>query len=114
MPMVKAILSVELNNATKQQLYRQLATDIAKTLGKPEKYMMITVKDNQEIFFDGSTEPAAYLEIKSIGQMTASQTKELSKTVCLALKDVGIAPERVYIEFNDSKAYLWGYNGDTF
>lgn len=87
---------------------------IAKQLGKPERYVMVTLEPERTMSFAGTNAPLAYLELKSIG-LPRSATTELSKALCEFIRDeLGIPPERVYIEFRDSDAGLWGWNSTTF
>ncbi|MFZ4704133.1 MAG: phenylpyruvate tautomerase MIF-related protein, partial [Candidatus Methylumidiphilus sp.] len=92
----------------------QASKKLANELGKPERYVMVELTSNPSMLFGGTDEPAAYLELKSIGLPTG-QTKNLSKSLSSLLEeDLGIASSRIYIEFTDVKGNLWGWNGSTF
>lgn len=114
MPLVNVSVSNQLDNESKERLNKICNDIIFEVLGKPQKYIMVIVRDREDIFFDGSNLPAAYLEVKSIGVFTPEKTRELSERFCDNLEKFGIQPERVYIEYNDAKHYLWGYNRTTF
>lgn len=114
MPLAMVKVSKELNTDIRAKLHKACNDHLAHVLNKPEKYIMIIIEDKEDIFFAGSFEPAAYLEIKSIGTFTPEQTTELSRRFCSSLKEQGIPPERVYIEFKDAQRYMWGYNSATF
>ncbi|HYE34890.1 phenylpyruvate tautomerase MIF-related protein [Methylocaldum sp.] len=87
---------------------------LAKELGKPEAYVMVSLNGDVPMLFAGTSEPAAYVELKSIG-LPAVQTKSLSRTICgLLEQQLKISPARVYIEFTDIKGSHWGWNGGTF
>ena len=87
---------------------------VAEQLGKPERYVMISVETNPAMQFAGSDEPLAYLELKSIG-LPESITAEVSRALCeLVSTATGISPERIYIEFADAPRKMWGWNGGTF
>lgn len=65
--------------------------------------------------FAGNFDPVCYLEVKSIGNMTPSQTKAMSQEFCQQISQkLGVPKERIYIEFADAKATMWGWNGSTF
>jgi len=114
MPLVNVNITQQLDRESKEKL-KQLCNDmIVEILGKPQKYIMVIVHDKEDIYFDGSNMPSAYLEVKSIGEFTPEQTKELSKRLCDHFEKLGIKSDRVYIEFNDAKRHLWGYNRSTF
>lgn len=86
----------------------------AQSLAKPESYMMVSLKDPCPMCFAGTTGPAAYLELKSIG-LNASQASTLSRLLCAFMQEqLGIPPDRVYIEFSDAAPGMWGWDSKTF
>lgn len=111
-------LKIQTNHApATEQAKTLLATaskTLAKELGKPERYVMVELTTNPLLIFAGSDEPAAYVELKSIG-LPAAQIKALSQAISVLLEaNLGISPSRVYIEFTDVKGSCWGWNGGTF
>lgn len=114
MPLVSVSVSSQLDIESKESLKKICNDIIIELLGKPQKYIMVLVRDKEDIFFNGSNLPAAYLEVKSIGKFTPEKTKELSERFCDHLENFGIQSDRVYIEYIDAKPYLWGYNRTTF
>ncbi|MFW6250161.1 MAG: phenylpyruvate tautomerase MIF-related protein [Alkalispirochaetaceae bacterium] len=42
------------------------------------------------------------------------QNRILTAASALVAKELGIAPDRVYIEFVDAPRTMWGFNGSTF
>jgi phenylpyruvate tautomerase PptA (4-oxalocrotonate tautomerase family) len=86
----------------------------ASELEKPEEFVMIAVQPDTPMFFAGSDDPVAFLELKSIA-LPASKTKQLSQSLCELIKEhLGIPMERVYVKFIDVKHSMWGWKGDTF
>ncbi len=97
----------------RQLLYKASAL-IAKELGKSENYVMVSLEPPATMLFGGNDAPLAYLELKSIG-LPAQKTGELSAALCTLLEaEIGIARDRIYIEFSDAERHLWGWNGGTF
>lgn len=114
MPYLKIVTNIDLPAETRPALLARLSRELAQQLGKPERYVMVEAAGGASLLFGGNDAPAAYVELKSIGLDTA-RTKPLSKAVCELLQaELGIAPERVYIEFIDVPGHLWGWNGGTF
>jgi len=110
------VLSIQTNAtvADKEAFLTQASTLVADALSKPESYVMIHVSDNQTMSFAGSTNPLAYVELKSLGLME-QQTRELSKKVCSLLnQQLGIDASRIYIEFSAPERAMFGWNGSTF
>ena len=87
---------------------------VAEALGKPERYVMVSLETNPHMLFAGDGAPLAYLELKSIG-LPEGRTAELSAMLCgLVAENLGVAADRVYIEFADAPHKMWGWNGGTF
>ena len=112
------LLKIQTNQAMEQAQQNQLLSDasrlVASELGKPEKYVMVAIEPPVPMSFAGNTEPAAYLELKSIG-LPESKTEGLSNALCTLMENAtGIGKERVYIEFADAPRAMWGWNGGTF
>ena len=96
-------------------LLKDLSQELAAQLKKPEAYVMTLLQGDVPMTFAGSAGTACFIEIKSIGTMSAAQTKSMSQSICRRIEShLGVSPDRTYIEFNDAKGYLWGHNGATF
>lgn len=91
------------------------ASALASTLlGKPERYVMVVLNADLPMAFAGTTDACAYVELKSLG-LPEDQTANLSKGICdLISSELGIAPDRIYIEFAGPPRHLWGWNSATF
>jgi len=114
MPYLKIQVNRELTPDAKRQLLDLASKRAAKELSKPESYVMVELSSNVAMLFAGTAEPAAYVELKSIG-LPAVLIRPLSKTLCALLQEqLGIDPARIYIEFTDVKGSCWGWNGSTF
>jgi len=114
MPLLKITTSV---SASREQskLLANLSQLIADRLGKPESYVMTAIEHPSLMTFGGTTEPACYVELKNIGRFSAELTQRLSAELCERLSSaLGVAPNRIYIEFSDAEGYLWGHDGETF
>ncbi len=87
---------------------------VAEALGKPEEYVMVSFEPSSAMLFAGSAEPAAFLELRAIG-LPVKKAGDLSRLLCeLVAGELGISGERVFINFADVPANLWGWNGETF
>lgn len=110
-------LSITANVALDAECEKALANDAAKvlseTLGKPQAYIMVAVQPVRVLQFAGSGEPAAFLDLKSIGYPhdLSDASAGLSKAV---ERHTGIPSSRVYIAFDDFSASRWAHAGDTF
>ena len=87
---------------------------VAKELSKPEDYVMVNIEPPTAMWFAGSGEPAAFLELRALG-LPVKKTGELSRVLCeLVETELGVPKDRVFINFADVPANLWGWNGETF
>jgi len=100
--------------ADKSALCLALSKATADLLGKPESYVMVLVQDAQTLSFAGTKEPAALLQLKSLG-LAEDLTSQYSEKLCnLVNEQVGIPSSRIYIEFSSPARHLWGWDKRTF
>jgi phenylpyruvate tautomerase len=87
---------------------------VATELGKPEQYMMVAADPPAPMLLGGTDLPCAFLEVRGIG-LPAAKAGPLSRSLCeLVTARLGIAADRVYLNFADIPASHWGWNGETF
>ncbi len=114
MPLLKIQTNQALDSNRQNTLMSRASQELAEMLGKPERYIMVSVEHNPTMLFGGSDAPLAYLELKSIG-LPASKTADFSRALANLLNDqLGLPADRVYIEFSDAPRAMWGWNGGTF
>lgn len=114
MPLLKIQTNVEITPEQRLPLMKKASARVAELLGKPERYVMISLESGGALLFGGNDQPLAYLELKSIG-LPDDLTKRLSSDLCqLISTELKIAPDRIYIEFHDAPRNMWGWNGSTF
>ena len=116
MPLIKVQTSISKPESKQvDSLLKTLSAKLAKHLGKPESYVMTAFEAEIPMTFAGTTEPVCYIEVKSVGKMTPSQTKAMSQDFCQIIQDeLGVPAKRTYLEFANAEGNLWGWNGSTF
>jgi len=116
MPLVQVFTSAPAPAADAQQaLLSDLSKLLAARFRKPERWVMTCLCPELAMTFGGTPAPAAFVAVKNVGKMTADDTSELSAALCDRLSaGLGVARDRVYVEFADAVGYLWGWNGETF
>jgi phenylpyruvate tautomerase PptA (4-oxalocrotonate tautomerase family) len=97
-------------------LLRDLSARIASLLGKPERYVMTALESEVPMTFAGDGEtPVCFLEVKSVGRLSPTQTAAISAELCpLLAARLDLPQDRIYIEFTPAEGHLWGWNGGTF
>lgn len=114
MPLLKIQTNTRVEAGKKQALAVSASRAVADMLGKPERYVMVSVEENPAMIFGGSDAPLAYLELKSIG-LPGNKTGEFSAALTALLGEhLGLPADRIYIEFADARGSMWGWNGGTF
>jgi phenylpyruvate tautomerase len=114
MPLLKIQTNAAIDNQKSQPLLKNVSQRIAAALNKPEQYMMVSLEADLPMLFAGTGEPTAFVELKAIGLPTA-KTGELSRLLCEWVESkLGVTQQRIYINFADVPANLWGWNGKTF
>ncbi len=116
MPLVQVFTSAPAPAADVQStLLADLSKLLATRFGKPERWVMTCLQPELAMTFGGSPAPAAFVAVKNVGKMTADDTARLSGELCDRLAaGLGVARDRIYIDFADAVGYLWGWNGETF
>ncbi|CAK0751751.1 phenylpyruvate tautomerase [Gammaproteobacteria bacterium] len=114
MPVLTIHTNVELNLIIGSDLLKKASGLVAGLLSKPEGYVLVRIEGSKAMSFAGSSDPLAYLELKSIG-FPKAKAAEISKSLCdLMQNELGIAANRTYIEFSNAEGSMWGWNGATF
>ena len=114
MPYLHIQTNLSIDQSTVDSLIQRASELVAEHLHKPENYVMVAVSQRQTMMFAASTEPLAYLELKSIGLPTNS-TAGLSNVLCTLINStIGVEKSRIYIEFANAERQMWGWNSKTF
>ncbi len=117
MPLLKAQLSLpEISNAASSNFRIEGADILSSVIGKSRDFVMVLLESGVSASFGGNlVDPCAYLEVKNVGELSSEITGKLSQRLGeLIEKEFGIASDRIYIEFQESKRHLWGWAGKTF
>ena len=114
MPYVHVQTSFPVGEPARDQLLTALSSLVARTLGKPEQYVMVSLSQ-AAMRLGGEAGPAAFCDVRSIGGLSAGTCNQLSSGVCALLKEkIGVTPDRVFLNFAEVEAGRWGWNGETF
>ncbi len=114
MPLLKLETTVPLPEEKGKPLLAALSKAVASVIGKPEQYVMVTASQSAMVM-SGKSGDGAFVDIRSIGGLNGETNRKLAQQICKLLKDsLGIASDRVYLNFTDVDAGNWGWNGSTF
>jgi phenylpyruvate tautomerase PptA (4-oxalocrotonate tautomerase family) len=114
MPYVNIVTNAGVTGEAGRMLIAAASQAVAGTLGKDERYVMVTLESGTPMLFGGDDGPAAFLDVRSIG-LPEDQAAPLSRALCEVIRThLSIPPERVYLTFAAVPRALWGWNGGTF
>ena len=114
MPLLKLETTALLPGEKGKPLLAALSKAVADATGKPEQYVMVTVIQST-MLMSGKAGDAAFVDVRGIGGLNGETNRKLSQQICKLLKDsLGIAPDRIYLNFTEVEAGNWGWNGSTF
>jgi hypothetical protein len=112
MPYLKIQTNLPLTEKAELTVLQNASQLVAQELEKSLDLTVVALEWDTPMYFAGSDDPVAYLELKSVGLLGA-KTKSLGKGLCALLEThLGIPRTRVYAKFIDGHA-MWGWRGDT-
>ena len=112
MPLLE--ISTNTNIEDSQSIAVKASKLTADILGKPESYVMVKIQDKQSLLFAGSNEPAAHVQLKSLG-LPEDKTADFSSSLCSFINaELNIDSARIYIEFVNPERHMWGWDQRTF
>lgn len=104
MPTLNLFTNVPVDGVVASDILKDATKAIAKTIGKPESYVMVLINGGVPIAFAGTEEAAAYGELISIGGLNPSVNAKLSSIIAEILQTkLSIDSSRFYIKFYDAQ-----------
>lgn len=114
MPFIQVISNQTLTEEQTLTLKARMGKAITQMPGKSEQWLMVHIRDGEKLFFAGSGEPCAMVQVRSFGGEQPAEsydalTAEITQacTACLA-----VPPDRCYVAY-DATVH-WGWNGKNF
>ena len=114
MPYFSIQTSKPLDGAAVGELTEKASAFAAELLGKPESYVMTALEPGTAMTFAGSHAPAAFIQVKSIGLPESQCGAFAEKISAFIHTELGIEPDRIFIDFTDLPRSRFAWNGKTF
>lgn len=113
MPFINLKTNAKIQDNDKNFIKSKLG-DLIKILpGKSEAWLMIDLNDNQTMFFKGSDEKCAIVEVKIYGNAPESSLDKFTGEITsLISTKLGIDSSRIYVAYFPTEN--WGYAGHNF
>lgn len=87
--------------------------ELMPLLYKTEDWLMLSFEDRCRLYFKGSGEAAAFVEVKLYGAADRRAYNQMTAAVTALLnKELNIPSERIYVKYEEVK--YWGYDGSNF
>lgn len=114
MPYFNIETNAIIDESSIQDLTKKFSVFISELLGKPEQFVMISLKTENSLIFGGNGKSTAFVQLKSIG-LPKERCTEFSEKICNLLdSELGIPKDRIFINFQDLERSMFGWNGKTF
>jgi phenylpyruvate tautomerase len=114
MPYLSILTNARVPDVRHSELLAVASRVVASQLSKPENYVMVSIAPGERLVFASSEEPAAFLELRSIGLPDAKRGSLCTELTDLIAEFFGIARDRIFLVMVDVDAKLWGHDGKTF
>ncbi len=113
MPFVSLKTNITIDDFTKIEI-KQTFGELIKILpGKSEEWLMVEIDDRKDLFFKGSKESAAMIEVKMYGGANQNSLDNFtSKITDFISQKILIPSSRIYVSYFSTND--WGYNGSNF
>ena len=101
MPFINVKTNTAVSDTAEQAMKRQLGQAIEALPGKSEAWLMVNFEPETRLWFAGSDDAAAMVEVSAYGSVADDAAGAL-----------GIAENRIYVKYAETP--LWGWNGANF
>lgn len=111
MPYINTIASVGINGRKQQAIKNRMGEAIELIPGKSEDWLMLSFRDNVDMFFKGDDEePCAMCQVKLFGSAQEEDYAKLTEALTdILYEELGIPTERIYVTYEEIE--VWGWNG---
>jgi len=113
MPYIHSVVSVKMSPEQKDAVKSKLGQAINEMPGKSEDTLMITLQDEQSMYFRGKNkEMAAFVELKLLYTQSLQAKEDFTRKVCdIYSRELGIPGEEIFVAFTETEKGNWGWNG---
>lgn len=109
-------INVNTNTAITPQQEITVKSGLGKaveSLGKTESWLMVGFNADMPLYFKGSADPAAFVDVSVFGSSTDEQCEKMTAQVCEIINSaLGIPADRIYVKY--SGTMQWGWNNMNF
>lgn len=113
MPFINVKTNAAVSSEKAEIIKSNLGLSITAIPGKSEGWLMVCIEDDRRLFFRGSDQPAAMVEVSLYGKASSNSLSVLTGNITGILTDtLGISSDRIYVSYISTED--WGWNGSNF
>ena len=110
MPCIQTKTNVEITPQTEKALKSKFGKAIELLPGKSESWLMLSFEGGSHLYFKGTEEPAAFVDVEIFGKADKASYGRLTASITEILgKELSIDPARIYVHYGETEN--WGWNG---
>lgn len=112
MPFINVKTNASISAEKAETIKSKLGLSITAIPGKSEGWLMVALEDNLRLYFRGSDESAAMVEVSIYGNASDNALSTLTSHITGILTDnLGISSDRIYVSYMSTEN--WGWNGSN-
>ena len=113
MPFINVKTNVSTTHEAEINIKSALGQAITAIPGKSEGWLMVGIEPDYRLWFKGTNEPAAMVQVSLYGGASHNAKTPLTSHITGILTDeLGISSDRVYVMYTETES--WGWNGSNF
>ncbi len=110
MPYIATTANIAISGRKKEAIKERMGQAIELIPGKTEGWLMLSFRDNADMYFKGEDDPCAICEVKLYGSAGEEDYANLTEALTDILREeLDIDPDRIYVTY--SEIDTWGWNG---
>ena len=113
MPFINVKTNEKVSGSIADEIKSSLGKAITALPGKSEGWLMVGIEDEYRLWFRGSDEPAAIVEVSVYGSPAAQAMNDLTGRITdILTENLSIPRDRIYVSYFSTPD--WGWNGSNF
>ena len=110
MPYIATTTNVSVSSRKKESIKERMGQAIELIPGKSESWLMLSFRDNVNMYFKGDDEACAILQVKLFGTADEEAYAKLTESLTdIIREELDIDPDRIYVAYEEINT--WGWNG---
>lgn len=112
MPFINVKTNTAVSAEKKTAIKSALGKAITLIPGKSEAWLMVGIEPEYDLYFKGTDEPAAMVEVSIYGSAGSSALNALTASISDIINaELGVPQARIYVKYSQTPD--WGWNGSN-